>query len=355
MASAAILPLPLQSARPVVEIGGERQPAIEAAMLSLEIADRIEGMARAEIVLGNWGGDAGPGFRHFDRQVIEFGKPVTVTLGGETLFDGRIGAITADYPDGGPPTIGLLAEDRLQDLRMTRRTRVFVDASLVTVARKIAADHGLDAQADLDSPTTPLLAQVNQSDLAFLLDCARREDAVIWVEGGTLHAAAARPDDRVELRWAGTLREFHVTADLADQRTAVVAAGWDVGAKETASNRATAAAIGNELGGTESGAAILAQTLGERADAIVHGLPHDAAEARALAEASFRYAARRFVTGEGVAQTSAALRVGARLALSGLGPLFDGDYCATRVTHRFDLADGLRTEFACERPGMGRP
>lgn len=353
MASAAILSLPLQSARPVVEIGGERRPLIETAMLSLEIADRVEGMARCEIVLGNWGCSDGPGFQYFDRQVIEFGKPVKVTLGGDTLFDGRISAITADFPDGGPPTIGLLAEDRLQDLRMTRRTRAFADTSLADVVRTIASDHGLDPQVDLDGPTTPLFAQVNQSDLAFLFDCARREDAIVWVEGTTLHAAHVRPDDRVDLRWAGTLRAFQVSADLAGQRTAIVAAGWDVGAKETASNRATVQAIQSELAGTDSGASILSATLGDRADAIVHGSPRDAQEARALAEASFRYAARRFVSGEGVAQTSATLRVGATLSLAGLGPLFEGDYRATRVVHRFDLAEGMRTEFACERPGLG--
>ncbi len=355
MPAAAASALPLRSARPVLEIGGERRPAIEAALMTLEIADRVEGMARCEVVLGNWGSDDGPGFQHFDRQVIEFGKPVKITLAGDTLFDGRISAITADYPDGGPPTIGLLAEDRLQDLRMTRRTRAFADQSLADVVNAVASDHGLNAQVDLDGPTTPILAQVNQSDLAFLFDCARREDAIVWVDGDTLHAASARPDDKVELRWAGTLRTFSVIADLVDQRTAVVAAGWDVGGKETASNRATSDAIQSELGGTDSGASVLQQALGERADAIVHGCPRDAQEARALAEASFRYAARRFVTGEGVAETSAGLRVGATLALAGLGPLFDGDYRATRITHRFDLAEGLRSEFACERPGIGKP
>lgn len=347
--------LPLRSARPVLEVGGERRPALEAALLTLEIADRVEGMARAEIVLGNWGGSERPGFQRFDREVIDFGKPVKVTLAGETLFDGRISAITADYPDGGAPTIGLLAEDRLQDLRMTRRTRAFADASLADVVRAVAADHGLEAEVDLDGPTTPVMAQVNQSDLAFLLDRARAEDAHVWVDGTRLHAASARPDDTVELAWAGSLRAFHVVADLADQRTAIVAAGWDVGGKEAATNRATAQAVQAELGDTESGAAILQQSLGERADAIVHGVPRDAQEARALAEASFRYAARRFVTGDGVAETSAGLRVGATLALSGLGPLFDGDYRATRITHRFDNDEGLRTEFGCERPGLGRP
>jgi uncharacterized protein len=49
------------------------------------------------------------------------------------------------------------------------------------------------------------------------------------------------------------------------------------------------------------------------------------------------------------------LRVGATLALTGLGKLFDGDYRATAITHRFDQANGMRSEFRCERAGLGRP
>jgi len=43
------------------------------------------------------------------------------------------------------------------------------------------------------------------------------------------------------------------------------------------------------------------------------------------------------------------------IVLSGLGKLFDGDYRATAVVHRFDPGEGLRSEFPCERPGIGRP
>ena len=50
-----------------------------------------------------------------------------------------------------------------------------------------------------------MLAQVNQSDLAFLRDLARREDAQIWVDGTTLKAATRAPRNggTVELAWAG--------------------------------------------------------------------------------------------------------------------------------------------------------
>ena len=357
MASAApsnVTPLPMRPARPVIEVDGTRADKLESALMTMEVADSVEGMARAELTFGNWGGGDTPGFQLFDRRTLEFGKALKVKLGEDLLFEGRISAITADYPDGAPPTVGVLAEDRLQDLRMTRRTRTFEQASFADVAQKIASDHGLSPQIDAQAATQPLIAQVNQSDLALLQDLVRREDAIIWVEGTTLHIAKLRPETRVELRWAGSLREFHVEADLAHQRTALVASGWNVADRAVASDRATDATVSAETGSTDGGAKILEAAFGARVDTIAHALPRTDSEAKAVAEASFRHMARRFVTGEGVAEAKAAIRVGATLALTGLGPLFDGDYRTTAVTHRFDQTDGMRTEFRCERAGIGR-
>jgi len=355
VAASNVTPLPMRPARPTIEIDGTRADKLESALMTMELADSVEGMARAELVFGNWGGGDTPGFQHFDRKTIEFGKPIKVKLGDDLLFEGKISAITADFADGAPPTIGVLVEDRLQDLRMARRSRSFERTTIADVARKIASDHGLTPKIDLTGTSQLCIAQVNQSDLALLHDLARREDALVWVQGTELHLAKLRPAEKVELRWAGSLREFHVEADLASQRTAIVASGWNVADKKVATNKATDAAVSGETGSTDSGAKILKSAFGERVDTIAHALPRDDAEARAVAEASFRHMARRFVTGEGVAETKATLRVGATLALTGLGKLFDGDYRATAVTHRFDSAMGMRSEFRCERAGLGRP
>lgn len=352
-APASVVPLPVAPARPAIEVDGQRQERLESALMSMALADGLETMANAELVLGNWGGEQA-GFQWFDRGVLDFGKPLKVRLGSDVLFDGRITAIGADFPDGGPPTLTVLAEDRLQDLRMARRTRSFAATSLADVARTIAADHGLAADISIDAVAQASIAQVNQSDLALLHDLARREDAAVWVEGTTLKLARRRTAPRLALAWAGTLREFSVLADLAGQATALVAGGWDVATRSAASHRADASVVAAEAGDAETGAAILARALGERIATHAHGLPRDGAEARAVAEGQFRRQARRFVTGEGVAQTSAALRPGAVLALAGLGPLFDGDHHCTHVVHRFDQQDGLRSAFSCERVGLGR-
>ncbi len=347
---------PFRGARPSIAIEGQRDATLTSALLSLLVVEASDGLYRCEAVFGNWGGPERAGFQHFDRRQLEFSKGFSVKLGDSLLFDGRVSAITADYPDGGPPRVGVCAEDRLQDLRMTRRTRSFADASAADVIRRIANEHGLQPQIELGGGTYKLLAQVNLSDLAFVRDLARREDAQVWVEGGALKAVqrARRNGATLELGWAGELREFHVSADLANQRTKLVAAGWNVGDKEAAKYEATDAAVQGEVNGGASGAQTLKRAFGERADTLAHALPTTGAEARVLAESSFRHMARRFVVGHGVATTSADLRVGAKLKLGSLGPLFEGEYTVTDVRHRFDSRAGLRTEFLCDRPWIGQ-
>jgi hypothetical protein len=347
--------LPSRPARPTIEVDGRQNEALEAALLAYALSESLDGMANAELRFGNWGGAERPGFQFFDRRTLDFAAEITVKLRDGVLFQGRITAISGHFPQGGAPEIGVLAEDRLQDLRMVRRTRSFAQASLADVVGTIAGDHGLQADAQGSGPTYAALAQANQSDLAFLNDIARREDAQVWCEGDRLFLRKARERADVELAWAGTLREFDVAADLAGQRTKVSAGGWSVAEKKAVTSDARKAAVQGELGNDEAGADILADKFGERPDRIVHHTPANEDEARSQAEASYRYMARNFVVGHGVCETDPLVRCGAKVRLSGLGPLFDGAYRLRTVTHLFDSAEGSRSEFSCDRPGLGRP
>lgn len=53
---ANVATLPVQSARPSIEIEGQRDATLTASMLSLDIVDSADGLARCELLLGNWGG-----------------------------------------------------------------------------------------------------------------------------------------------------------------------------------------------------------------------------------------------------------------------------------------------------------
>lgn len=344
------------AALPVVNVAGEDKPELSAQLLELSVREDTLGLYRCEAEFGNWGVvDGRIGFRYFDRALLEFGKAFTVKLDERALFEGRVMGLQATYPEGAPPRIRVLADDRLQDLRMTRRTRTFTDVSDADAMRTIASDHSLTAEIDASGPTHKVLAQVNQSDLAFIRERAHAIDAEVWVEGTKLKVKkrAARDAGTVDLTWQSQLRSFEVTADLAGQRTAVTVSGWDVSGKEAIKAESTSSAISSELNGDTSGVSIL-EGIAARKENLAHPVPATSNEGQAAADAFFRASARRFVTGRGVAETSAGLRVGSRVDLKELGPLFSGKYTVTAVRHRFDTQHGVRTEFEVERPGIGR-
>lgn len=344
------------AASPTVNIGGEDKDDLSSQLLELTVREDALGLYCCEAEFGNWGSVSGRiGFRYFDRSLLDFGKAFKVKLGNAVLFEGRVMGLHASFPEGAPPRIQVLADDRLQDLRMTRRTRTFADVSDADMMRTIASDHSLTPDIDASGPTHKVLAQVNQSDLSFIRERAHAIDAEVWVEGATLHVKTrgSRRANDAELTWQNQLREFDVTADLAAQRTAVTVSGWDVSGKQAIKAEATSSAISSELGGDTSGVSVL-EGLAARKENLAHPVPITSSEGQAAADAFFRMSARRFVTGRGVAESSSGLRVGSRVDLKGLGPLFSGKYAVTAVRHRFDTAHGIRTEFEVERPGIGR-
>jgi phage protein D len=344
--------------RPTIALDGQDDPGLAAGLLRLTIHETVLGLYRCEATFGNWGDNSGTlGFLYFDRKKLEFGKTLRVKLGNDVLFQGKIHALEARFPESQPAEITALAEDALQDLRMTRRSRTFADVSDADVFNQIAGEHSLTPSVDVNGVSHRVLAQVNQSDLAFLRERARSIEAELWIDGTTLNvkSRAKRSTDSGSMSYHREIREFTVTADLAGQRSAVIASGWDITNKDTLSWEADDSVLASELGSDTSGASILGAKLTSRKDALVHTAPRTTEEAQAQAEAYYKMAARRFLVGHGVAETSGNVRVGRTIDIQGLGPLFTGKYYLTEVKHSFDGTAGMRTEFTSERPGLGQP
>lgn len=347
----------LKESRPTVVVDNEVNGPLGGGLLTLMIVENTNGLYRCEAKFGNWGEkNSTTDFLYFDRSVLDFGKDFEIKLGNDSIFKGKIMGLEGNFPEGQSPEISVLAEDRFQDLRMTRRTRTFTDVSDADVIKQIATDHGLTPEVDVPGPTYKVLAQVNQSDLAFIRDRARSIDAEVWMSDKTLHAKAhtGRNGDKLQMTYGNQLREFNVLADLAMQRTSVAVNGWNIANKAAMQFEATDSAISSELNGDTSGVSILQSALGQRKEALAHTVPLNDQEAQHEAEAFFRMSARRFVVGHGTAETNKSLRAGSQLDLQGLGPLFNGKYYVAEVKHIFDSTKGLRSEFRSERVGIGK-
>lgn len=349
----------LRSARPVFRVDGQDQEALGSGLLEMVVEDDADGLSYGRITFGNWGSaNNTTGFLYFDRALLEFGKDFEIMFDGTALFRGRILGLEAEFPESEPPRLTVLADDRLQDLRMTRRTRSWESSSDADVLRTIAQDHGLTPQIDLNGPTYAALAQVNQSDLAFARERVRSVGGELWVDGTTFYAKARTGRNQSpspQLSHGRNLRSFRVSADLAHQRTQVTVSGWDVSAKDSVTHETDDGVLGSELESGDSGASVLQSALGARAETIVHAGARDAAAATAIADAYFRSVARRFVVGHGVAEGDPALRVGRKVEIQGVGPLFSGNYVLAQTRHTFTSAEGYRTEFTVERAFLGQP
>ncbi len=347
----------VQTAPPVINVSAQDNSSLSAGLLSMAIMENTSGLYRCEALFGNGGSFNNTiDFLYFDRTVLDFGKQFKIKFGSDTVFDGKVTALEANFPEGSPPQINVLAEDRFQDLRMTRRTRTFTNVTDSDVISQIASEHGLSPNVNVSGPTYKVLAQINQSDLAFLRERARSIDAELWMEGNTLNAQSHsdRNNGTLKMTYRNELKAFTVIADLAGQRTSISVCGWDVAGKSQLHYEATDSVISGELNNGISGASILTSAFGERKEAIVHTIPINSQDVRTEAEAFFRMSARRFVAGRGVAQADSRLRVGGYVDLQGLGPLFNGKYYLSEVRHIFNDVEGIHTEFTAERPGLGR-
>jgi phage protein D len=360
------MPVPtLYVSRPVVLLSGQNNAALSTDILTMLVEETTEGLFRCEATFNNFGAHGNDAdYLYFGRDVLDFGKDFSIKVGpgdeARQVFKGRISALEAEYPSGGGGLLVVLAEDRLHDLRMTRRTRTFEDVSDQDVMQQIAQEHSLDTDISVDGPTYKVLAQVNQSDLAFLRERARGINAELWVEDKKLFAhsrtdRASALGDPIDVAYGINLFSFSVRADLAHQCTELGVAGWDVAAKDSIEETADQSAISAELNdGESSGGSILQKAFAERKERIVHMTPFTGEEAKAFAQARYRERARCFVTGSGVTDGDARIRVGTTLRVGGVGSLFNGKYYVSRVRHTYDGTYGFRTEFEVERPGLGK-
>ena len=341
---------------PTLTLDGSVNTGAMDDLVALAVEETTAGMSWCEATFGNWDGRD---YRYLTGDPIDFGTTLGVSFAGDgdnPVFAGRVSALRADYPAAQPARLQVLAEDGLQDLRLTRRTRTFTDATTADIADQLAGDHGLTADVDLGETVRPVVAQLNQSDLAFLRELAGRDDGEVWLDGKTLRIRRrpARVTDTLRLAYASDLLSFSVRADLAHQVTDVAVTGWSVETKAAIQEIADAGDLAAELGsGQRAGSTVLSSVFGDRSERVVRPVPLNADDAQALAQAAYLRRARRFVCGTGITSGNPALRVGVRVTLTGLGGVFDGDYIACRVRHEYDLGQGYRTEFDVERAGLG--
>ena len=244
--------------------------------------------------------------------------------------------------EGSPPSIAVLAEDRLQDLRMTRRTRTFADMTDADVLPQIASDHGLTPGRQRHRPDAQG-ARPAQPE---------RPRVPARARAGARRASCGSTDTTLSVQAARGPRRRHAGHARLRQRAARVHA-----CSPTSPGSATSV-DGDRLGRRPARArsketatdSVVERRARRRRQRRQHPLARRSATARTRSRTPCRSrATRRTARAEALFEAAGApLRrrprhrrdeapscgSGATLKLDGLGPLFEGDYYVTDVAHR---------------------
>jgi phage protein D len=350
------------SSRPRLDLDGQAADDMVRDVAALEVSADIHGLRRARLELTALGPQAGAGdeaLQWLDGARLKLGSALAVSLGpvdvARVVFDGKVSAIGVVHTQGNAPLAQVSAEDRLWDLRNTRRIKTWEHIDLAGLANAIAGEHGLSAQVDATSPTWPVLQQWNDTDLAFLRSRCAAVGAELWLDGSTLHVAPreARAGGDLTLVQGNDLLALDVDCDLAQQRSSVAVSGFDANARDKVDESAGTSELGGVAAGGTSGLDALRRAFGERKTHRLHDVPLEGEQARARAKAELLRRARGFVRARGVTTGSPTLDVGTRLRLERVGKLFEGGgYVVVEVAHRFDQREGYRTWFVAERAAI---
>jgi phage protein D len=349
----------LTSAAVVIEIEGARRGELARDLMRLEVQEDTDGLKTLSarfVAIGPRSGESEEDLLYLDGSIFDFGREMKVTVGPQhgsrVIFRGRISGIEACFEEGQEPEVVVFAEDRLMDLRMTRRMRTYEEMSDADIAETIAAENGLTPQVDVGGPTYDLVQQWNLSDLAFLRERGRRVQAEVWVRDERLHfqTRERRGATEVTLVRGNDLVSLQVCADLAHQRTSVRVSGYNAERRSHIDEEADGGAIRAEVSGGRTGPAILESAFGERTSYRVREVPLKDGEATAWVQAEMLRRSRGFVQVCGVTRGTPDLVVGSRLTLERVGRPFEGaGYYAKKVCHTYDQSHGHRTRFEAER------
>ncbi|MDM0011739.1 contractile injection system protein, VgrG/Pvc8 family [Variovorax sp. J22P168] len=360
MAETSLSQSAIFSARPVVHVGGQAVERVSALLSAMRMEESEGGMSTLELRLSNWVATGGGGAElAFDGQSpLRLGAELLVGTGDEAapneIFRGKVSALEMVCSYGQPPELVVLAEDALTAARRARRTKVYADMSPAEVIRAVAGNLALSPTVTgLDAPHGTWV-QLDETDLGFLRRLAARFEADLQVSGTALAVAPRQEVQRgtIELTLNSQLARVRITADLADQVTAVTAAGWNPADGSPVSGSATGITHGGP-GSGRSGLAWAEEVFGARSEHLGNPVASTDAEAQALAEAALDQRARRFVRAEGTAEGNARMRVGAQVRLAGISAQFDNSYYVIEARHLFDMRQGYRTEFRAECAYLG--
>lgn len=379
-----------------IRVNGSELPApVRSAVTSVRYEDGKNAADRVEIGLANpnlsWLRThiRGLGFSAFPSK-IAIGPGGTAVSGGDGLFDidnkfelslgyapdplvpvfeGEVTGVNATFPNGGMPTMTLVAHDYLNRLARGTYARGFGPLADALVVSIMSAENLLIPLIDpavmtISTAMTVLNIVFNgsgtkqgrrgdgESDLKLLERIAAKYDADFWVEGNTLYFSRfffKEYAPSTELTWGENLLDFTPQISTVGQIASVsmkftlrelplsflVTVFWDFDRETLGISVVPGEAA--SFSGAANGPAVTI------VDQPISS-PTDIANSALVILSKLRKKLNNRLTGSGSAVGNPNIRAGTVIRLEGLGPDFSGDYRVTSATHTIDTG-GYRTSF----------
>ncbi|MGA5761795.1 phage baseplate assembly protein V [Nonomuraea bangladeshensis] len=334
--------------------GAEAPPSLVQDVLEIDVGEEVNRHGRAALLLRNWDADRRR-VRYSDGPDLAAGTEIEISLGWRgaltTVFTGVVTGATARFGESAP-TVEIACRTRSALLAAVPRARAYENATDGEVAGDIAAGYGLSAAAD-DGIRQPQVAFAGQSDWDWLVGRAGQLGWVTYVRGTELvFRPPAEPGDDLALDYGTTLRELHLTEELAGRADPITVSGWSSADLEPVTADAGSERAEPDGDGRPAPAGALRQTgwpLRAGTIATSADLAPDEADRRAVAAASAEVLRR--LSGTGRTLGLPGLAADTWLRINGIGDRLGGRHYVSAVRHRLGRR-GYTTEFQL---GLPRP
>ena len=336
------LPIAAEHREFSIKVNGEAVPR-EHALQALSVTAAANRIASARLTYVD--GAAGQGdFPLSNQALFAPGAAVEISAGAGSnpalVFKGTVTGIRLKVREASPSTLIVECRHAASRLTLVRRSANFFDKTDGDAMSSLLSAAGLSGDVDSTSVSHKQLVQHDCSDWDFinaraaangLLVLTRAADLV--VKKPELASAAA------ELRFGATLLEIDAEVDGRGQAAAVQVLTW------VAADQAVSTTDG-ETPAFKPPGNFNPDSLADGAGAAALLLRHaalDAAEASALAAATWQTTRLDLASGRLKCAGIATLLPGDTVKLSGVGERFSGDVLISGVRHEFDTTGGWKT------------